>query len=49
MNKSDGGKQQKQHNTVIPASNPCEEHHRKVQIMTLPDGCPKGLKTVLEE
>jgi hypothetical protein len=49
MNKSDGGKQRKQHDTVIPMSNPCEEYHRNVQTMTLPDGHPKGLKTVLEE
>jgi hypothetical protein len=26
MNKSDGGKQHKQHDTIIPMSNPCETH-----------------------
>jgi hypothetical protein len=49
MNKSDGGKQQKQQNTVIPMSNPSVEQHSKPQLMTLPDGQPKGLQTVLEE
>ncbi|KAF8230394.1 hypothetical protein L208DRAFT_1400618 [Tricholoma matsutake] len=40
MNKSDGGKQHIQHDTVIPESNP---------KMTLPDGRPKGLECVLTE
>jgi len=35
--------------TVIPMSNPCVEHHGKPQSMTLPDGRPKGLQTVLKE
>jgi len=30
-------------------SNPCVEHHGKIQIMTLLDGHPKGLMTVLKE
>jgi hypothetical protein len=49
MNKSDGGKQRKQKDTVIPMSNPCVEHHGKVQKMTFDDGTPKGLQTVLTE
>jgi len=49
MNRSDGGKQCKQWDTIIPLSNPCEEHRGKLQKMVLPDGRPKGLKQVLEE
>jgi hypothetical protein len=49
MNKSDGGKQRKQQDTVIPMSNPSIEQRGKPQSMTLPDGRPKGLQTVLEE
>ena len=49
MNKSDGGKQWKQCDTVIPQSNPCIEHRGKVQKMMLNDGSPKGLQRVLEE
>jgi hypothetical protein len=49
MNKSDGGKQQIQHDTVIPNSNPAPEHQGKVQKMTLPDGQPKGLECILTE
>jgi hypothetical protein len=44
MNKSDGGKQRKQHDTVIPLSNPVAEHRGKPQEMTLPNGSPKGLQ-----
>jgi len=49
MNKSDGGKQWKQHNTIIPMSNPCAEQCGKPQVMTDLSGQPKGLQTVLEE
>jgi hypothetical protein len=49
MNKSDGGKQRKQKDTIIPQSNPSAEHRGRPQKMTLPDGSPKGLKHVLEE
>lgn len=49
MNKGDGGKQQKQRDTVIPQSNPTSDLCRKVQKMTLPDGKPKGLEHVLTE
>ncbi|KAJ3743635.1 hypothetical protein DFH05DRAFT_1460850 [Lentinula detonsa] len=49
MNKGNGGKQRKQHHTVIPQSNLVPEHRGKVQKMTLPDGTAKGLQQVLEE
>lgn len=49
MNKSDGGKQRKQRDTVIPMSNPSATQRGQVQKMTLADGSPKGLKRVLEE
>lgn len=49
MNKSDGGKQRRQRDTVIPNSNPKVSLRGQVQKMTLPDGTPKGLQTVLEE
>jgi hypothetical protein len=49
MNKSDGGKQRVQRDTIIPETNPCAKHRGKVQKMTLEDGTPKGLQRVLEE
>ena len=49
MNKSDGGKQRFQQDTVIPQSNPVAEHRGKIQKMTLEDGHQKGLQHVLEE
>ena len=49
MNMSDGGKQRKQKDTVIPQSNPAAEYQGKVQSMTLPDGKAKGLRAVLTE
>jgi len=49
MNKSNGGKQRHQHDTIILQSNPVAAHRRKPQKMTLPDGHPKGLQQVLEE
>ncbi|KAJ3739866.1 hypothetical protein DFH05DRAFT_1406293, partial [Lentinula detonsa] len=49
MNKSDGGKQRKQKDTVIPHSNPIVELRGKPQKTTLPDGRPKGLQSILEE
>jgi len=48
MNKSNGGKQRKQHDTIIPQSNPDPSKHGLPQKMTN-DGKPKGLKSVLEE
>jgi hypothetical protein len=49
MNKSDGGKQQKQHDIIIPQSNPDPHFHGMSQKMTSSSGAAKGLKTVLEE
>lgn len=49
MNKSNGGKQRKQHDTIIPQSNPVAEHRGKVQKMTTDSGEAKGLQQVLEE
>ena len=49
MNKSNGGKQRKQRDTVIPDTNPTVKFHGKPQQMTLPDGQPKGLQQVLKE
>jgi len=49
MNKSNGGKQRKQRDTVIPDTNPTIELRGKPQQMTLPNGQPKGLQQVLEE
>jgi hypothetical protein len=49
MNKSDGGKQCVQQDTIIPDSNPTKALHGRVQTMTLPDGRPKGLQQVLEQ
>ena len=49
MNKSNGGKQQKQHETIIPKSNPTAKHRSKVQKMTTDKGEAKGLQQVLEE
>lgn len=49
MNKSNGGGQRKQKNTVIPMNNPCAEFHGKPQRMTTAAGEAKGLKQTLEE
>ncbi|KIJ21177.1 hypothetical protein PAXINDRAFT_51730, partial [Paxillus involutus ATCC 200175] len=49
MNKSDGGKQRKRHDTIIPQSNPDETKRGLTQKMTTASGMPKGLKSVLEE
>ena len=49
MNKSNGGKQRKQKNTVIPMNNPSVECHGKPQKMTTKAGMPKGLQQMLEE
>ncbi|KAE9399002.1 hypothetical protein BT96DRAFT_957397 [Gymnopus androsaceus JB14] len=49
MNKSDGGRQRKQRDTVIPQLNPYPEFRGQTQKMTLPDGKPKGLQRVLVE
>jgi hypothetical protein len=49
MNKSDGGAQRKQHDTVIPMSNPYAAYRGKPQSMTTSEGKQKGLLTVLLE
>jgi hypothetical protein len=49
MNRSDGGKQRIQRDTIIPDSNPDENMRGKPQKMTLPDGTAKGLERVLSE
>ena len=49
MNKSNGGKQRKQKDTVIPMNNPFAEFRGKPQKMTTEAGAAKGLKQVLEE
>lgn len=49
MNKSNGGKQQKQHDTVIPQSNPDPHYHGQPQSMTTGLREANGLKQVLDE
>ncbi|EIN05877.1 hypothetical protein PUNSTDRAFT_115780 [Punctularia strigosozonata HHB-11173 SS5] len=49
MNKSNGGKQRQQHDTVIPMNNPAVQYRGKPQKMTMDDGRPKGLEQVLAE
>jgi hypothetical protein len=49
MNRSDGGKQQKQKDTIIPMSNPDPCYRGLLQKMTLENGEAKGLQQTLEE
>ena len=51
MNRSNGGKQRKQHNTIIPDDDtvPNLAAHGKPQSMVTNTGEPKGLETVLTE
>jgi len=49
MNKSNGGKQRKQKDTVIPMNNLHAQFQGKPQKMTTEAGEAKGLKQVLEE
>jgi hypothetical protein len=49
MNKSNGGKQRRQKDTVIPESNPYPEFRGKVQKMMTDKGEQKGLQQTLEE
>jgi hypothetical protein len=49
MNKSNGGKQRKQKDTIIPMSNPEPLYRGLPQKMTLENGEPKGLQQTLEE
>ena len=49
MNKSNGGKEWKQKDTIIPMSIPEPLCHGFIQKMTLKNGEPKGLQQTLEE
>jgi hypothetical protein len=49
MNKSNGGKQRFQKDTVIPESNPYPEFRGSFQKMTTESGQQKGLQQTLEE
>ena len=49
MNRSNGGAQRKQKNTVIPMNNPQPEFRGKAQKMTTEAGAAKGLKQTLEK
>jgi len=49
MNKSNGGKQRKQKDTIIPMNNPHSNYCGKPQKMTTETGEAKGLKQTLEE
>ncbi|KAI6008479.1 hypothetical protein EDC04DRAFT_2907145 [Pisolithus marmoratus] len=49
MNRSDGGKQHKQCDTIILESNPTLSKQGCIQKMTTPAGEPNGLQSVLEE
>src|SRR5882724_9054167 len=49
MNKSDSGAQRKQHDTIIPDSNPDSRFRSQLQAMTTATGKQKGLQAVLEE
>ena len=49
MNRSNGGKQQKQTDTTIPMINPDPRYRGLPQKMTLESGEPKGLQQTLQE
>jgi hypothetical protein len=49
MNKSNGGKQLFQKDTIIPKTNPYPEYRGKIQKMTTENGQQKGLQQTLEE
>src|SRR6266851_9707176 len=49
MNRSNGGKQRKQKDTVVLLNNPHPEFHSKAQSMTTEAGAAKGLRQMLEE
>jgi hypothetical protein len=49
MNKSNGRKQRKQKDTIIPMNNPYPEFHGKPQKMTTETREAKGLQQTLEE
>ena len=49
MNRSNGGKQRKQKDTVVLLNNPHPEFHSKAQSMTTEAGAAKGLQQTLVE
>jgi hypothetical protein len=49
MNKGNGGKQQKQKDTIIPMNNPHAEFRGKPQKMMTEAGQAKGIQQTLEE
>ena len=49
MNKSNGGKQRVQKDTIVPSNNPVIEHRGKIQKMTTKNGEAKGLQQTLTE
>lgn len=49
MNLSNGGKQRRQRNTIIPDNNPHPAYRNQPQSMTTESGEAKGLKQTLEE
>ncbi|EDR06554.1 uncharacterized protein LACBIDRAFT_300092 [Laccaria bicolor S238N-H82] len=49
MNKSNGGAQRRQKDTIIPDSNPFPEYRGRIQKMTTETGQQKGLQQTLEE
>jgi hypothetical protein len=49
MNKSNGGSQRQQKDTIIPMNNLCPEFRSKAQKMTTENGEAKGLQQTLEE
>src|SRR6267142_2244582 len=49
INKTNGGKQKKRKDTVIPMNNLYPEFHGKVQKMIMEDGLAKGLQQTLKE
>jgi len=49
MNKSNGGKQRWQKDTIIPETNPDPRFRRQLQKMKTDDGKQKGLQQTLEE
>ena len=49
MNKTNGGKQQRQRDTIIPQTNPTEALCGKFQSMMMDSGEPKGLELTLKE
>ena len=49
INKSNGGKQQKQNDTIIPMNNPYPKFYRKPQKITRDTSKAKGIQQILEK